>query len=119
MQAFIRIKHLNRKAGVDEVVEHLLSLTPNGHWVQDNGQDVHLIITGGEPLLAWQKLYVELFEHERMKDLKNVTFETNTTQNLPSIRDYQPSRQDYSHLVLLQSTLVESPWTDAIFRCGC
>ena len=59
-------KHLNRKAGVDEVVEHLLSLTPNGHWVQDNGQDVHLIITGGEPLLAWQKLYVELFEHPRM-----------------------------------------------------
>ena len=82
-------KHLNRKAGVDEVVEHLLSLTPNGHWVQDNGQDVHLIITGGEPLLAWQKLYVELFEHERMKDLKNVTFETNTTQNLyPALRDY-------------------------------
>ena len=75
-------KHFNRQATVDEVVEHLLSLTPNGKWVQDNGQDVHLILTGGEPLLAWQKLYVELFEHERMKDLKNVTFETNTTQML-------------------------------------
>jgi 7-carboxy-7-deazaguanine synthase len=33
-------------------------------------------------LLAWQRLYVELFEHPRMKDLKNVTFETNTTQHL-------------------------------------
>ena len=75
-------KHLNRKAGVDEVVEHLLSLTPNGKWVQDNGQDVHLIMTGGEPLLAWQRLYIELFEHPRMQDLKNVTFETNTTQHL-------------------------------------
>jgi len=39
-------------------------------------------MTGGEPLLAWQKLYIELFEHPRMKDLKNVTFETNTTQHL-------------------------------------
>ena len=75
-------KHFNKQAEVDDVVEHLLSLTPNGKWVQDNGQDVHLILTGGEPLLAWQRLYVELFEHPRMQDLKNVTFETNTTQNL-------------------------------------
>jgi organic radical activating enzyme len=75
-------KHFNKQAEVDEVVEHLLSLTPNGKWIQDNGQDVHLILTGGEPLLAWQRLYVELFEHPRMRDLKNVTFETNTTQPL-------------------------------------
>jgi 7-carboxy-7-deazaguanine synthase len=39
-------------------------------------------MTGGEPLLAWQRLYVELFEHPKMRDLKNVTFETNTTQTL-------------------------------------
>jgi organic radical activating enzyme len=41
-----------------------------------------LIMTGGEPLLAWQRLYVELFEHPRMQDLRNITFETNTTQHL-------------------------------------
>src|SRR5210317_638288 len=35
-------KHFNKQATVDEVVEHLLSLTPNGKWVQENGQDVHL-----------------------------------------------------------------------------
>ena len=75
-------KHFNKLAEVDEVVEHLLSLTPEGKWTMDNGQDVHLIMTGGEPLLAWQKLYIELFEHPRMRDLKNVTFETNTTQTL-------------------------------------
>ena len=77
-------KHFNRQAEVDEVVEHLLSLLPEGKWTMDNGQDVHLILTGGEPLLAWQKLYIELFEHPKMKDLKNVTFETNTTQMLHS-----------------------------------
>ena len=55
---------------VDEVVEHLVSPI-NGKWTQDNGQDIHLIMTGGEPLLAWQRLYIELFEHPKMKDLKN------------------------------------------------
>jgi 7-carboxy-7-deazaguanine synthase len=75
-------KHFNKEATIDEVVEHILSLTPEGKWTMDNGQDVHLILTGGEPLLAWQRLYVELFEHPRMQDLKNVTFETNTTQTL-------------------------------------
>lgn len=75
-------KHLVFDRTIDEVVEHLLSLTPNGRWTQDNGQDVHLIMTGGEPLLAWQQLYIDLFNHPKMKDLKNVTFETNTTQFL-------------------------------------
>ena len=75
-------KKFNKQAEVEEVVEHLLSLTPEGKWTMNNGQDVHLIMTGGEPLLAWQRLYVELFEHPRMQDLKNVTFETNTTQHL-------------------------------------
>jgi organic radical activating enzyme len=75
-------KDFNKLAEVDEVVEHLLSLTPQGKWTQDDGQDIHLILTGGEPLLAWQRLYVDLFEHPRMKDLKNVTIETNTTQHL-------------------------------------
>ena len=75
-------KDFNMLKEVDEVVEHLLSLTPNGKWVQDNGQDIHLIMTGGEPLLAWQKLYIDLFEHPKMQGLKNVTFETNTTQHL-------------------------------------
>jgi 7-carboxy-7-deazaguanine synthase len=75
-------KDFNKLAEVDDVVEHLLSLLPEGKWTMDNGQDVHLILTGGEPLLAWQRLYVELFEHPRMQDLKNVTIETNTTQHL-------------------------------------
>jgi organic radical activating enzyme len=81
---------------VDEVVEHLLSLTPNGKWVQDNGQDVHLIFTGGEPLLGWQKFYIELLKHPRMADLKNVTFETNTTQKLqPAFAEYLNNQKQF------------------------
>jgi len=66
---------------VDEVVEHLLSLTPEGCWTMSSGQDVHLILTGGEPML-WQRFWPELFAHPKMQDLKNVTIETNCTQPL-------------------------------------
>ena len=43
-------KKLMMNKTVDEVVEHLLSLTPEGKWTMQNGQDIHLIFTGGEPL---------------------------------------------------------------------
>jgi len=110
-------KHFNRQAEVEEVVEHLLSLTPNGKWVQDNGQDIHLIMTGGEPLLAWQRLYIELFEHPRMQDLKNVTFETNTTQKLhDSFRDYLNNQDRFEVTWSCSPKLSVSgePWDTAI-----
>ena len=75
-------KRFQTTTDVDGLVDYLLTLVPNGRWTQENGQDVHLVITGGEPLLGWQRMYTELFDHPRMKDLKNVTFETNTTQSL-------------------------------------
>jgi 7-carboxy-7-deazaguanine synthase len=65
-----------------EVISKMLALTPNNRWVQDNGNDVHLVITGGEPLLGWQKVYPDLLSAIKMRDLKNLTFETNGTQEL-------------------------------------
>ena len=110
-------KKYNMLKDVDEVVEHLMSLTPNGKWVQDNGQDIHLIMTGGEPLLAWQRLYVDLFEHPRMKDLKNVTFETNTTQLLHSnFKDYLKNQDRFEVTWSCSPKLSVSgePWETAI-----
>lgn len=75
-------KHLSPSFTADEIVDELLKLTPNNHWRQDNGNDVHLVITGGEPLLGWQMFYPQMIKHDRMKDLKFVTFETNGTQKL-------------------------------------
>lgn len=66
---------------VDEVIDELLSRTPEGSWLCDNGQDIHFILTGGEPLL-WQRFWIDLFKHPRMQSLKNVTIETNCTQRL-------------------------------------
>ena len=110
-------KHFNMLKSVDEVVEHLVSLTPNGKWTQDNGQDIHLIMTGGEPLLAWQRLYIELFEHPKMKDLKNVTFETNTTQLLhEDFRDYldKQTRFEVTWSCSPKLSVSGEPWNTAI-----
>ena len=110
-------KHFNMLKSVDEVVEHLVSLTPNGKWTQDNGQDIHLIMTGGEPLLAWQRLYIELFEHPKMKDLKNVTFETNTTQLLhEDFREYlnKQTRFEVTWSCSPKLSVSGEPWHTAI-----
>ena len=77
-----KFKHLSPTLETDAVVDRMLQLTPNNKWLQANGNDVHLVITGGEPLLGWQRSYGDLFTHDRMRDLKNITFETNGTQEL-------------------------------------
>jgi len=75
-------KHLSPNYTTEELVERMLARTPNNQWRQNNGNDVHLVITGGEPLLGWQRAYGDLLSHPRMRDLKNITFETNGTQEL-------------------------------------
>jgi len=76
-----KYKHLATWNNVDEIAKLLTALTPEGKWTCDNGQDVHLVITGGEPLM-WQKQIAALLKQPEFKDIKNVTFETNTTHDL-------------------------------------
>jgi organic radical activating enzyme len=75
-------KDLSPTIDTAKLVDQMLALTPNHKWVQDNGNDVHLVITGGEPLLGWQRTYQELLSGPDMLDLQNITFETNGTQEL-------------------------------------
>jgi len=84
-------KHLSPTYTTEDLVTHMTDLTPNRRWLQENGNDVHLVITGGEPLLGWQRAYSELLSHPRMADLKNLTFETNGTQELHA---------DFKHFLL-------------------
>jgi organic radical activating enzyme len=82
-------KHLSPTIKTSDLVGQMLALTPSKHWMQENGNDVHLVITGGEPLLGWQRAYQELISNPDMMDLRNITFETNGTQKLqPGFRDY-------------------------------
>ena len=73
----VRFKGLSPMQTTDAVANGLVDLIPDRKWVT-----VHLILTGGEPLLGWQRAYVELLEHPLMDSLINITFETNGTQKL-------------------------------------
>ena len=102
---------------IDGVVEHLTSLLPNNKWVQDNGQDIHFILTGGEPLLGWQRMYPDLFKHDGMKDVKNVTIETNTTQELHVDFKEFLEKQNQFHLTFSCSpklSISGEEWDEAI-----
>jgi len=67
-----------------DIVHSIMDILPYRKW-----EDEHLVITGGEPLLGWQRAYPELLEHEKMKNLKELTFETNGTQALTAdLKDY-------------------------------
>jgi organic radical activating enzyme len=59
----------------DSIANSICDILPRGRWY-----DEHLVITGGEPLLGWQRSYPELLSHEKMKPLQELTFETNGTQ---------------------------------------
>lgn len=112
-------KHLSPTYETEEVVDRLLALTPNHRWVQDNGNDVHLVITGGEPLLGWQRVYEDLLSQERMQDLENLTFETNGTQKLqPRFADYlnewNKAGREITFSVSPKLSASGEAWSDAI-----
>jgi 7-carboxy-7-deazaguanine synthase len=72
-----RFKHLSPLLSTDSIVDAIMDMLPHKIW-----QDEHLVITGGEPLLGWQRAYPDLLEHPKMSGLKEITFETNGTQEL-------------------------------------
>jgi organic radical activating enzyme len=79
-----RFKNLSPMLSIDAIVERILELLPLGDW-----HDEHLVITGGEPLLGWQRQYPALLDHPKMQRLKEITFETNGTQELdPGLKAY-------------------------------
>lgn len=68
-------KHLSPVLTTDSIADSIMDILPRGRWM-----DEHLVITGGEPLLGWQRAYPELLSHDKMKSLQEFTFETNGTQ---------------------------------------
>jgi organic radical activating enzyme len=70
-------KELSPMLESNAIVNRIMEILPQDHW-----KDEHLVITGGEPLLGWQRAYPELLDHPKMDGLKEITFETNGTQKL-------------------------------------
>ena len=72
-----RFKHLSPLLSTDSIADAIVDTLPYKEW-----RDEHLVITGGEPLLGWQRAYPDLLRHPKMAGLKEITFETNGTQPL-------------------------------------
>lgn len=79
-----RFKHLSPYLSTDAIINRIMDILPHNRWY-----DEHLVITGGEPLLGWQRSYPELLSNQKMINLKEITFETNGTQMLyPDVYEY-------------------------------
>jgi organic radical activating enzyme len=77
-------KDLSPYRSPEEIVTDIMAMLPYRQW-----RDEHLVITGGEPLLAWQQIYPVLLNRPEMLRLKEITFETNGTQLLyPEFRHF-------------------------------
>jgi len=109
-------KDLSPMLSTDAIAERIMQILPHGEW-----RDEHLVITGGEPLLGWQKQYPDLLNHPKMAGLKEITFETNGTMRLTkdfkeylrSWVDANPERE-ITFSVSAKLPVSGEPWEDAI-----
>lgn len=110
-----RFKHLSPVLDTDAVAEAIMEMLPHKKWV-----DEHLVITGGEPLLGWQRSYPDLLDHISMNSLKEITFETNGTQELSAdFKLYLTEWQRWRNREVTFSVSAKLPcsgekWEDAI-----
>ena len=110
-----RFKHLSPVLDTDTVALAIVDTLPHKEW-----RDEHLVITGGEPLLGWQRAYEDLLEHPAMAGLKEITFETNGTQRLSNdFRSYlfkwsKQHRREITFSVSAKLPCSGESWSDAI-----
>jgi organic radical activating enzyme len=114
-----RFKHLSPMLSVGAIVNQIQALLP------DDGKfsrDKHLIITGGEPLLGWQRAFPVLLEemYTRNMKLSHLTFETNGSQLLQTeLRNFLVDRAIHHGLEVTFSVSAKLPssgekWEEAI-----
>jgi organic radical activating enzyme len=109
-------KHLSPLYDIDALANGIVDLLPHKTWHEE-----HLVITGGEPLLGWQRSYPELLDHPKMQDLKEITFETNGTQKLSKeFKEYLESwtinhpNREITFSVSAKLPVSGEKWEDAI-----
>jgi organic radical activating enzyme len=101
----------------DAIAERIMEIIPYSEW-----RDEHLVITGGEPLLGWQRAYPDLLDHPKMRGLKEITFETNGTQKLSEdfknyLHNWGIEQRGYTSLTFSVSAKLPcsgEAWEDAI-----
>jgi organic radical activating enzyme len=110
-------KDLSPMLTSDAIADRIMEILPQDHW-----KDEHLVITGGEPLLGWQRAYPDLLDHPKMRNLKEITFETNGTQRLSDefrsvLFNWKKSQHVYREITFSVSPKLPcsgESWEDAI-----
>jgi organic radical activating enzyme len=81
-----KYRHLMKDKTASDIVDELEALLPHGLFVNpDTKQDVHMVFTGGEPMMKHNQeaMCAILEEFSKRKNLpSNVTVETNGTQDI-------------------------------------
>jgi 7-carboxy-7-deazaguanine synthase len=109
-----RFKHLSPVLDTDAIAHAIVDTLPHKEW-----RDEHLVITGGEPLLGWQKQYPDLLDHPKMRGLKEITFETNGTQKLSEefkeyLQNWYNMSREITFSVSAKLPCSGEKWSDAI-----
>ena len=110
-----RFKDLSPMLTSDAIADRIMEILPYNEWLEE-----HLVITGGEPLLGWQRAYPDLLEHPKMAGLKEITFETNGTQKLtPEFKTYLQEWSKWKNREITFSVSAKLPcsgekWEEAI-----
>ena len=110
-------KDFSPEMTIYSIVKKMKQLLPNNNWLNAiTGNRTHLVITGGEPLLGWQKHYVDLFSAPDMENLMNITFETNGTQfvNDELVHYIKNSSKEFTFAVSPKLSASGEPWDAAI-----
>ena len=111
-------RHLSPLLTAEALATGITDLLPHREW-----RDEHLVITGGEPLLGWQRSYPKLLQHTKMAKLKEITFETNGTQKITDefhdylFEEWTRHGRDYDRLTFSVSPKLSvsgETWADAI-----
>ncbi len=111
-----KFKHLSPLMEISDITSKMKELLPGGTF----GRDKHLIITGGEPLLGWQRSYPKLIQECMDFGLTHLTFETNGTQPLsPELWGFLNSKSLWPGLEVTFSISAKLPcsgekWEEAI-----
>jgi organic radical activating enzyme len=108
-----RFKDLSPMLESNAIVHRIMEILPYKRW-----EDEHLVITGGEPLLGWQRSYPDLLDHPSMDRLKEITFETNGTQQLTTeFKEYLSRWGNFREITFSVSAKLPcsgESWDDAI-----
>lgn len=109
-------KDLSPLMEVEGLAKAIVETLPFKEW-----RDEHLVITGGEPLLGWQKQYPDLLDQPCMDRLKEITFETNGTMRLTTaFKEYLTDwafggdEREITFSVSAKLPASGEPWKDAI-----